>query len=188
MAPHAWNRRRIGNHDWRAGRGDRTAAAGRRATVGRQRPNVESSTEPGRCLARAVGLAAVTITQPVLDILGRHAEFFVVGGYGRRQIVALSLIVAWAPAALGVAAVAVAGLLGPRVRLTVYSPTVAAFATLFALVVLRHVGVDHVLTTVPLAIALGLATIAAERRSAPFRTFLRYLAQRTSSSSPRSSS
>jgi len=123
-----------------------------------------------------VGLAAVAITQPLLDILGRHAEFFVAGRYGRRQIVALSLIVAWAPAAVAITAVAVAGLLGPRVRLVVYSVTVAAFATLFALVALRDIGVDGVWTTVPVALALGLATIAAERRIAPLGTFLRYLA------------
>jgi hypothetical protein len=137
-----------------------------------------SRTVPGLWTASLVltGLAAVAITQPLFDILGSNAEFFVAGRYDRGQIVALALIVAWVPAAIAVAAVALAGLAGPRAWVVVYSVAAAILAALFGLVVLRNIGVDHLAISVPLAVALGVAIVAADRRVPAVRMFLRYLA------------
>jgi hypothetical protein len=44
-----------------------------------------------------LGLAGVAVTQPVLDLFGSNPTFFVAGGYGRRQIVAFALVVAFVP-------------------------------------------------------------------------------------------
>lgn len=121
------------------------------------------------------GLSAIAITQPVLDILGRNAEFFVAGNYSRGQIVALALLVAWVPGTLAAGAVALAGLVHPRGREVAHSVAVAFFAALVVLVVLRNIGVGRLLATAPVAALIAGAVALAERRTAAVRTFVAYL-------------
>ena len=121
------------------------------------------------------GISAVAITQPVLDILGRNAEFFIAGNYSRGQIIALALIVAWVPGALALAATALAALIHHRVRVAVYSLAVAGFSALFALVLLRDLGVDGLAATVPVAALVAAAVVFTDRHVAAVRTFLTYL-------------
>lgn len=127
-------------------------------------------------LAVLVGVAGVAITQPVLDLFGRNPTFFVAGGYGRRQIVAFALVVAFVPAALAFVVSAVPGLVDRRVGAWMHGAAVAALAGLFGLVVCRSAGVDGLVPALAVAAAVGVAVAAAEWRLRWARQFLAYLA------------
>ena len=86
-------------------------------------------------LAVLVGLAGVAVTGPVMDLFGRNPTFFVAGGYGRHQIVAFALVVAFVPALVAFVGSAVPGLVDRRVGASLHSGAVAGFAGLFGLVV-----------------------------------------------------
>jgi hypothetical protein len=123
-----------------------------------------------------VGVAGVAITQPVLDLFGRNPTFFVAGGYGRRQIVAFALMVAFVPPVVAFAASAAPGLLDRRLGAWLHGAAVAGFAALFGLVALRTLGVDAVAPALVLAVILGAGVALAEARVRWARQFLSYLA------------
>jgi hypothetical protein len=127
-------------------------------------------------LAVLVGVAGVAVTQPVLDLFGRNPTFFVAGGYGRRQIVAFALAVAFVPALLAFVASAVPGLVSRRVGAWLHGGAVAGFAGLFGLVVCRSVGVDGLVPALAVAVVMAVAVAAAEWRVRWVRQFLSYLA------------
>lgn len=133
-----------------------------------------SDTLPRRA-AVICGLTAVAVTQPILDLLGRNAEFFVAGNYDRAQIITLALVVALVPGAVMVTGVALLSLVHRRVADVAYSLAVAVLAGLFALVVMRNIGIDRVLATVFVAVLVGAATAVAERHIGAARSFLSYM-------------
>src|SRR5262245_54138762 len=87
-----------------------------------------------------LGLSAVAVTQPLLDLFGHNPEFFVAGRYNAEQIVWFALIVAFVPPLVGIIVVALASLLGRPVGTVVYDAIVALLATAVALATLRWLG------------------------------------------------
>jgi hypothetical protein len=100
-----------------------------------------------------VGLAAVAVTQPVLDLMGRNPQFFVAGAYTGAQIVAFALVVALVPPLVLVAVYAAAWRMHPRVGEVVHAVLAAALGVVLGNVVLRGFGGDGALA----AIGVGLA-------------------------------
>ena len=135
---------------------------------------------PGRVLAVdaavLLGLAGVAITQPLLDLFGRNPTFFVAGGYGRRQIVAFALTVAFVPALLLFLVSAAPGLVNRRLGAWVHGVAVGTLAGLFGLVLARTLGVDPPWAAMSLAVLVGIGTAVLEWRVRLARQFLSYLA------------
>jgi hypothetical protein len=161
---------------------DRRAAAGAAgddhgAAVG-ERP--QQRARPWRMLvvdgAVLLGLAGVAITQPVLDLFGRNPTFFVAGGYGRRQIVAFALTVAFVPALVVFVLSAVPGLVDRRLGAWLHGVAVAALAALFGLVLGRTLGAQALWTAALLVLVVGVGTALLEWRVRLARQFLSYLA------------
>ena len=123
-----------------------------------------------------VGVAGVAITQPALDLFGRNPTFFVAGGYGRRQIVAFALVVAFVPALAAFVVSAGPGLVDRRLGAWLHGGAVAGFAGLFGLVVCRTVGLDAVSPALVVAVVVGVGVAVAEWRVRWARQFLSYLA------------
>ena len=149
-----------------------------REAIGGESPARPS--RPARVLAVdaavLLGLAGVAITQPLLDLFGRNPTFFVAGGYGRRQIVAFALTVAFVPALLLFLVSAAPGLVNRRLGAWVHGVAVGTLAGLFGLVLARTLGVDPPWAAMSLAVLVGVGTAVMERRVRLARQFLSYLA------------
>ncbi len=104
-----------------------------------------------------LGLSGLAVTQPLLDLFGRNPEFFVAGRYNAEQIVWFALVVAFVPALIGIAVVAVATILGRPVGTVFYAAVVALLATTLALAVLRWLGIDHAVVMLAVSVAVGAA-------------------------------
>jgi hypothetical protein len=122
------------------------------------------------------GLMGVALTQPLLDLFGRNPTFFVAGGYGRRQIVAFAVVIAFVPGMTVWVATTLPGLAHRTVGGLIHRVRVAALAGLFALVLARSLGLDGLLTALLFAAIVGAAVAFAEGRWRPVRQFLSYLA------------
>jgi Sulfatase len=122
------------------------------------------------------GLAGVAVTQPVLELFGENPTFFVAGGYGRRQIVAFSAVVAVVPALVVWLVTALPGLVHKHAGTALHGLGVAALGALFGLLLGRAWGVEAVVTTFALAVTIGLGVSLAEWRWRPVRQFLGLLA------------
>jgi hypothetical protein len=129
-----------------------------------------------RCSAALVGVAGVAVTQPVLDVFGRNPEFFVVGRYRTREIVLFALVVALVPAVIAIAGATVAWLAHPTLGAIAYASALAGFGVLFALLVLRTVGIDHQWLALGAAAALAALLVWLDRTRRTVRTLLSYLA------------
>jgi Sulfatase len=147
------------------------------AAVGERSPQ---RARPWRALvvdaAVLVGLAGVAITQPILDLFGRNPTFFVAGGYGRRQIVAFALTIAFVPGLVAFVLSAVPGLVDRRLGAWLHGGAVAGFAGLFGLAVCRTVGVDALVPALLVAVVVSVGVAVAEWRMRWVRQFLSYLA------------
>jgi hypothetical protein len=120
-------------------------------------------------------LAAIAVTQPLYDILGRNPTFFVAHHAGPADLVLFAAVVALGPAALLVSLVGALGLIGRRSRW----PLLAAVALLTGAVLLPPL--DRLLRVSSwgaLAMAAGLGVLAAlaYARLAWVRSFLTLLA------------
>jgi hypothetical protein len=104
-----------------------------------------------------LGLSALAVTQPLLDLFGHNPEFFVAGRYSAEQIVWFALIVAFVPPLVGIIVVALAALLGRPVGTVVYDAIVALLATAVALATLRWLGVDRAVVMLALSLIAGAA-------------------------------
>jgi Sulfatase len=122
------------------------------------------------------GLAGVAVTQPVLELFGENPTFFVAGGYGRRQIVAFSAVVAGVPALVVWLVTALPGLVHKHAGAALHGLGVAALGALFGLLLSRAWGVEGVVTAFALAVTIGLGVSLAEWRWPPVRQFLCLLA------------
>jgi Sulfatase len=123
-----------------------------------------------------LGLAGVAVTQPILDLFGRNATFFVAGGYGRRQIVAFALAIAFVPGLVAFVVSAVPGLVDRRIAAWLHGGAVAGFAGLFGLVLCQTVGVDALVPALVVAVVVSVGVAVAEWRVRWVRHFLSYLA------------
>jgi hypothetical protein len=142
----------------------------------RDRPSSRGWRERALDAAVVFGLMGVALTQPLLDLFGRNPTFFVAGGYGRRQIVAFAMVIAFVPGLTVWAVTTLPGLAHRTVGSLIHRVRVAALAGLFALVLARSLGLDGLLMALLFAAVVGVAVAFAEGRWRPVRQFLSYLA------------
>lgn len=123
-----------------------------------------------------LGLSAVAVTQPLLELFGRNPEFFVAGRYSTFQIVAFALVVTVVPAALATAVVGLASALDARAGAWTFAVCAGGFGAALGLVLLRSAGVDAVPVVVGLALAAGVVVAVLVTRTRPGRLLASYLA------------
>jgi hypothetical protein len=120
------------------------------------------------------GLVALSVTQPVLDLLGRNPEFFVAGRYSAGQIVAFGLVVALGPSVLVASVVVAAGWLHGSVGAVAYRLELIGLGGLLGNVVVRGFALDGGRVAV-LAGVVGASAIWAIDRARPGRMLLEML-------------
>ncbi|MDQ4082351.1 MAG: sulfatase-like hydrolase/transferase, partial [Actinomycetota bacterium] len=121
-------------------------------------------------------LSAFAVTQPLLDVLGKNAEFFAVRGSSASEIVLFALAVAFVPALVLLACEALAGALDARLAAVLHLVFVAGLTALFAVQALERVGVGSTAILVVASVVAGAAAAAAVSSVRLFRTFLTLLA------------
>jgi sulfatase-like protein len=127
---------------------------------------------------RALHLTALSffaVAWPILDLLGRNPEFFVVRGSRSADIVLLALGLTLLPPLVLLGLEALAGLLGgARLAGALHLVFVGALAGLFAVLVLGWLGAPSAAALV--AVALGAAGALAYRAFPPARSVITLLA------------
>lgn len=127
-------------------------------------------------LLHVLGLWAVAVAQPLLDLLGSNPEFFVAHRAGAWEILLLALTLVVVLPWLLVMAVRLLGLPGPRALAAARSLGISVPAGILALQVAVRAGAHTWWIAAVPAAALSVAAAFAYRRSAPFRSFLSVLA------------
>ncbi len=96
----------------------------------------------GRAALIVLGASGLAVTQPMLDLLGRNAEFFVAGNYSTTQIVTLALVIALLPPVVGGLIVVAAAFVDQRAGSVALAVVTAVLAAGLVLAILRSLGVD----------------------------------------------
>lgn len=141
------------------------------------------SSGPGRIrpldmLLAVLALFALAVSQPLLDLLGRNAEFFLARGAPPLDIVLLGLIVAIAmPLVIAAVIVLVTRLHEPTGRALLYV-ALTTFAGLLALAVIERTPLAGLPGPVEIALSVmvGAGVTAAFRRFEAVRSFVRFAA------------
>ena len=123
-----------------------------------------------------LGLSALAVTQPLLDLFGNNPEFFVAGNYSSSQIVVFAVAITIVPPAVAIGVTALATAIGRRLGQVVFGAVVAALATAFGLAMLRTIGVDQVVAVVVLALLIGGGIAVLVLRTKGGRLLVSYLA------------
>jgi len=123
-----------------------------------------------------VGLCSFAFAQPIFDLLGRHAEFFVSRNSDFSEIVGLTFALIALPPLLAAALLWGARSLSERLARALDDVLVAALAALIALPPLLRAAALPEVASVGMAIALGVAAAAAYARFAGVRVAFRVLA------------
>jgi hypothetical protein len=122
------------------------------------------------------GLSGLAVTQPVLDLFGNNAEFFVAGSYSTSQIVAFALFVAAVPALIGIGLMTLGYLVDRRVGTIVFAGVVATLAAAFGFALLRSVGVDALVLVVIVVAGFSAIVVCLVLCTRMVRLFVSYLA------------
>ena len=136
---------------------------------------VNSSVSPRLAALIVLGLSGLAVTQPLLDLVGSNAEFFVAGNYSPSQIVTFALVVAVAPPLVGILVVVGAAFVDRRAGSVALAVVTAVFAAGLVLAVLRSLGVDALWLVAALAIGLALTAGWLVWRFRVARMFAAYL-------------
>lgn len=123
-----------------------------------------------------LGLSALAIAQPLLDLFGQNPEFFVAGNYSGGQIVWFALLITFIPPLVFVGATTAATLINERLGTIVYAVSVAVLAGAFGLALARTLGLDHLAVAGIVGVALAATGVVLALRSHPGRMFLSALA------------
>jgi hypothetical protein len=102
-------------------------------------------------------LSFFALAWPVLDLLGRNPEFFVVRGSRSVDVVVLVLALTLLPPLLLIAVEALAHLVTPRLSATLHVAFVGILAGAFALLVLGWIGAPSAAALAALALGAGIA-------------------------------
>ena len=127
-------------------------------------------------LLHVLGLWAVAVAQPLLDLLGSNPEFFVAHRASAWEILLLALTLLVVLPSILVAAVRLLGLPGPRSLGAARGLGIAVPAGILALQLAVRAGAHTWWIAVVPAAALSVAAAFGYRRWAPFRSFLSVLA------------
>jgi len=145
-----------------------TAEAVRTRAAGLRRPLVRG--------AQLLAVSSFAVTQPLLDVLGKNAEFFAVRGSPPRDIVLFALAVAFVlPAAL-LAVEIVVGAVSERAGAVCHLVFLAALGFLFALHALGELGVERTEAVFGGALVAGAGLAAAVARVPFVRSLVTVLA------------
>ena len=118
---------------------------------------------------RFAGIGALVVAQPVFDTLARSPEFLVAHEASRADIVATAaFLILVIPTLLAIPVLA-ARVLGRVPQQVTESAIVGALATVFALQICRHTGVQTATIAIPIAALAGLLTAFAYARAAGVR-------------------
>jgi len=123
-----------------------------------------------------LGLSGLAVTQPLLDLLGNNAEFFVAGSYTSTQIVVFALVIALVPPLVGIAVVVATALVDGRAGTVALAVIAALFAGAMVLAILRNLSVDALWLVAVLAVASAIAAGWLVARFRAARLFGAYLA------------
>jgi hypothetical protein len=126
--------------------------------------------------AHLAALSAFALAQPLFDILGRNAEFFVAHRSTALDVVAFALAVTVVPPVLLLGAELVVGLASPPARTIFHLVAVALLLALLALQVVKRLAGGPTALLLFAAAAAGVAGAIAYRRLPVARTFLTVLA------------
>jgi hypothetical protein len=121
-------------------------------------------------------LSGFAFAQPLFDLLGKNAAFFVAHGSMALDVVVFALLVTLVPPAVVLGVELTAGLVDTRARAAVHLAAVAFLTGLFALQVVKKLAEGPSVTMLAAAAVLGVLAALAYRRFAPARTFLTVLA------------
>ena len=124
-----------------------------------------------RSALQLLGLWAIAIAQPILDLLGANPEFFLAHRAGAAEVLVLTVAIAVVPPGLLVLAVRLAALAGPRARAVAFYAGAGGLACVLAMQVAIRAGATRWFVAVPLAAAAAAVVVWAHRRWALARTF-----------------
>ena len=122
-----------------------------------------------------LGVSGLAVTQPMLDLVGSNAEFFVAGNYSTTQIVTFALVIALLPPLVGILVVVSAAFVDRRAGSVALAVVTAVFAAGLVLAVLRSLGVDALWLVAAVAIGLALTAGWLVWRFRAARLFAAYL-------------
>ena len=122
-----------------------------------------------------LGVSGLAVTQPMLDLVGSNAEFFVAGNYSTTQIVTFALVIALLPPLVGILVVVSAAFVDRRAGSVALAGVTAVFAAGLVLAVLRSLGVDALWLVAAVAIGLALTAGWLVWRFRAARLFAAYL-------------
>ena len=123
-----------------------------------------------------LGLSALAVTQPLLDLFGNNPEFFVAGNYSTSQIVLFALAITIVPPALGIGLTALATAINRRFGQVVFVAVCGVLATAFGLALLRTIGVDQLVVVALLGVLIGAVIVVLVLRTKGVRLLVSYLA------------
>lgn len=154
----------------------RPGGAGPAGQPGRTAPPAASRSRTGwsRELLHVPALGALAIAQPLLDVLGRGATFFVAHRFAFGDVVLLVLLLLALPLPLVLLEMAVARF-SARAAALVRLLSIALLTSLIALQALSRAAEPAGRLTVPLALGIGAACALAYRRWPPVRQFAGFL-------------
>ena len=155
-------------------------------TTPRSQPNPAAASHPAALPSRRVlgsaaylhifALSSLVFAQPILDLLARNAEFFVVRRSSGGEILTLLVVLLVLPPLPLVLLVALARRLGPRLGAAVHGAAVAALAALFALLTLTRASLLDGAAWLAAGLLAGVAFAWAYHRFAALRLLSTYLA------------
>jgi hypothetical protein len=126
--------------------------------------------------AQLLGASGFAFAQPLFDILGKNAEFFVVRGSTPSDIVLFAFAVTFVPAFVLLAVEVAVGAVSGRAAVALHLVFLGGLGAVFALQALKRLDVDRTTVLVAGAVLVGVAIALASWRVPPVRSFLTVLA------------
>ena len=120
-------------------------------------------------------LCSFAFVQPLFDLLGRNAAFFVARGNTAGDILLFAFVLVFAPPAILVTAEALAAMISRPARRWLHLAFVALLSGAFVLELLKRPLPDSSAVLLPLAVMAGVAFAVAYARAAPVRSVLTLL-------------
>ena len=124
---------------------------------------------------RVAGLWAIVVAQPLFDLLGANAEFFVAHRAGAADVVVLTLSLAILLPSILTTLVWLVGLAGSLARAVAVGVVMGALSGLLMMQLAVRAGVTSSLVAIPLSLVAGIAVALANQRLAAVRTFFTVL-------------
>ena len=100
-------------------------------------------------------LSGFALAQPLFDLLGKNAAFFVAHGSTALDVVVFAFLVTLVPPAVILGLELAAGLADPRARMAVHLAAVASLTALFALQVVKRAANGPSIALLVAAAAVG---------------------------------